>query len=89
VGSGRGGNKRDQQLCRADTHFEEGKMVTLPSSCSMGSSYLNKVELRNGCLSLGHPNSFIPSALNGSVYKPETGALDMEKVKSNWLQIFI
>lgn len=67
----------------AARHLEEGKMVTLLSSCSSGSSYLNKVELQNGCLSLGHANLFIPSTLNGSVYNPETGALDMEKVKSN------
>ena len=58
-------------------------MVTLLTSRSSGSSYLNKVELQNGCLSLGHANLFIPSTLNGSVYNPETGALDMERVKTN------
>ena len=58
-------------------------MVTLLSSRSSGSSYLNKVELQNGYLGLGHANLFIPSTLNGSAYNSETGSLDMEKVKTN------
>ncbi len=28
-----------------------------------GSSYLNRVELQNGCLTLAHANLFIPSTL--------------------------
>ena len=36
------------------------------STRSSGSSYKNRVELQNGCLSLGHASLFIPSALNGS-----------------------
>ena len=36
------------------------------STRSSGSSYKNRVELQNGCLSLGHANLFIPSTLNGS-----------------------
>lgn len=35
-------------------------MVTARSG---GASYLNRVELQNGCLSLGHANIFIPSTL--------------------------
>lgn len=31
-----------------------------------GGSYLNRVELMNGCLAKGHCNLFIPSTLNGS-----------------------
>ena len=38
-------------------------MVTTRSS---GSSFLNRVELQNGCLSRGHSNLFIPSTLSGS-----------------------
>ena len=33
---------------------------------SSGSSFLNSVELQNGCLSRGHSNLFIPSTLSGS-----------------------
>ena len=43
--------------------YTEATLVTLRSS---GSSYLNRVELQNGCLSLVHANLFIPSTLNGS-----------------------
>ena len=67
----------------AARHLEEGRMVTVLTSHSSGSSYLNKVELQNDGLSLGHANLFIPSTLNESVYNPETGALDMERVKTN------
>ena len=42
-------------------HMQEGKLVTLLSSRSSGSSHLNRVELQNGCLALGHCNLFIPS----------------------------
>ena len=38
-------------------------MVTTRSSSS---SFLNRVELQNGCLSRGHSNLFIPSTLSGS-----------------------
>ena len=37
----------------------------------------------NGCLALGHTNLFIPSTLGGSPYNPDTGLLDMERVKKN------
>ncbi len=43
-----------------------GKVATLLSTRCSGSSYLNRVELQNGCLSLGHANTFIPSTLGGS-----------------------
>ena len=42
-------------------HVEEKKAVTLVSSCNSGASYLNHVELQNGCLALVHTNLFIPS----------------------------
>ena len=46
-------------------HIE--KVATLVTSRSSGSSYLNRVELQNGCLSLGHSNTFIPSTLGGGL----------------------
>ena len=63
--------------------LEALKLATLLSSRSSGSSYLNRVELQNGCLALGHTNLFIPSTLGGSSFNPETGAVDMERVKVN------
>ena len=45
-------------------------------------SYLNRVELQNGCLSKGHSNTFIPSTLCGSPFNNE-GGLDEQKYKAN------
>ena len=42
-------------------HFTQKKVATLVTTRSSGSSYLNRVELQNGCLALGHSNTFIPS----------------------------
>ena len=64
-------------------HLSKGKIVTLVTSRSSGSSYLNRVELQNGCLSLGHANTFIPSTLKGSCVNLETGAVDNAKLKEN------
>ena len=50
---------------------------------SSGSSYLNRVELQNGCLSLGHAGLFIPSTLGGSCYDPESGELNEERLRKN------
>jgi len=41
--------------------IDKEKIVTLVTTRSSGLSFLNRVELQNGCLSLGHANTFIPS----------------------------
>jgi hypothetical protein len=64
-------------------HFTQGKVVTLLTTRSSGSSYLNRVELQNGCLSLGHANTFIPSTLGGSCMDPKTGKVDKQKLEHN------
>ena len=64
-------------------HLECKRLVTLVSSRSSGSSYLNRVELQNGCLALGHTNLFIPSTLGGSPYNPDTGLIDLDRVEKN------
>ena len=38
----------------AARHLKLGKLVTLVSTRPSGASYLNRVELQNGCLALGH-----------------------------------
>ena len=48
-----------------------------------GGSYLNRVELQNGCLALGHANLFIPSTLGGSCVDSATGKIDEKKLKHN------
>ena len=64
-------------------HLECGKLVTLLTSRCSGSSFLNRVELQNGCLSLGHSNLFIPSTLNGACIDQQTGKVDREKLRAN------
>ena len=58
------------------------KACTIVTTRHSGGSYLNKVELLNGCISVGHSNVFIPSTLNGPCYTDE-GSIDVEKVKLN------
>ena len=43
---------------------------------------MNKVELQNGCLALGHSNLFIPSTINGSNFDGN-GKLDKTQLKQN------
>ena len=64
-------------------HLENGNLVTMLSSRSSGSSYLNRVELQNGCIAQGHSNIFIPSTLNGACFTEETGKVDQDKVRAN------
>lgn len=66
-----------------DWHFTQEKVATLLTTRSSGSSYLNRVELQNGCLSLGHANTFIPSTLGGSCIDQKTGKVDEDKLKRN------
>jgi len=60
-----------------------GKVATLVTTRSSGSSYRNRVELQNDCLSLGHASTFIPSTLGGSCLDPDTGKMDEEKLGNN------
>lgn len=48
-----------------------------------GSSYLNRVELQNGCLTRAHSNIFIPSTLHGSPISTTTGKLDNDLLCKN------
>ena len=81
--SDEGPSHEEVQFYRTAHHLSKGKIVTLVTSRSSGSSYLNRVELQNECLSLGHANTFIPSTLKGSCVNPETGAVDNNKLKEN------
>lgn len=57
--------------------------MTLIGSRSSGSSYLNRVELWNGSLALGHTNLFIPSTIGGTVFNPHTGEIDDSLLRKN------
>ena len=77
-----GPGHEEVQFLWTQHHIATEKVVTLVTTRS-GSSYLNRVELQNGCLSLGHANTFIPSTIGGSCMDEATGKLDTEKVKRN------
>ena len=59
-------------------HLERPTAITLVTTRSSGASYLNRVELQNGCMALAHANLFIPSNLNGSCFDPQTGKVDQD-----------
>ena len=56
--------------------LKKATIATQVTTRSSGSSYSNCVELQNGCLTLGHSNTFIPSNFT-------TGKLDTEKYIRN------
>ena len=64
--SDEGPSHQEVQYFWTRDHLMNGRMATLVTTRSSGSSYLNRVELQNGCLSRGHSNLFIPSTLAGS-----------------------
>lgn len=67
-------------------HLEVPTHTTLVTARNSGASYLNRVELQNGCLSVAHANLFIPSNLNGSCFDPSTGKIDNQRLKTNMEQ---
>ena len=71
-------------------HLQMGRLATLVTAWSSGSSYLNRVELQNGCLIKGHSNLFIPSTLAGSCM--ESGQVNEDILKQSLelaIQIYI
>ena len=64
-------------------HLFKPTIATLITARSSGSSYLNRVELQNGCLALAHANLFIPSTLGGSCIDTKTGKMNREKYIAN------
>ena len=62
-------------------HLEKGYYATYVTARCSGQSYLNRVELQNGCLALGHSNLFIPSTLIGS--NMDSSKVNYEKLRQN------
>ena len=58
-------------------------IACLVTARNSGSSYLNCVELQNGCMALAHANVFIPSTLGGTCMDPNTGKIDKQKYENN------
>ena len=81
--SDEGPSHEEVQFYWTERHIAQSKVATIVTTRNSGASYLNRVELQNGCLALGHSNTFIPSTLGGSCIDPTTGNLDQEKLKTN------
>lgn len=54
------------QFLWTERHLEKRKICTVISSRHSGGSYLNEVELMNGCIAKAHANLYIPSTLSGN-----------------------
>ena len=64
--SDEGPSHEEVQFFWTRDHMLNVRLVTLVTTRCSGSSFLNRVEVQNGCLSRGHSNLFIPSTLSGS-----------------------
>ena len=73
-----GPSHEEVQFYWTERHIMKCKVVTIVTTRSSVSSYLNRVELQNGCLSLGHSNLFIPSTLSGSNVDRQQALLTMK-----------
>jgi len=80
-GSDEGPMHKEVQFFWTLEHLKNTRLVTLITARSSGSSYLNRVELQNGCLTRGHSNLFIPSTLSGTCM--ESGHINDQALKTN------
>lgn len=78
-----GPSHHEVQFYWCQRHILKNKFATLVTTRCSGASYLNRVELQNGCLSRGHAATFIPSTLAGSCINPNTGSIDQDKLCEN------
>ena len=62
-------------------HLEKGYYATYVTARCSGQSYLNRVELQNGCLGLGHSNLYIPSTLTGT--NMDSSKVNYERIRKN------
>lgn len=76
-----GPSHKEVQFCWTMLHISDGTEFTVVSTKHSGGSYLNRVELQNGCLSLAQCNLFIPSTLCGSNFS--VNGVDETKLEQN------
>ena len=69
------------QFLWTERHVTNNKTCTIVTTRHSGGSYLNRVELQNGCLALAHSHLFIPSTLNGHNFNEK--GLDSVKLRDN------
>ena len=82
-GNDEGPSHEEVQFFWTARHIETPTVTTLVTTRSSGASYLNRVELQNGCMALAHANLFIPSTLAGSCLDSTTGKVDPVKFRNN------
>ena len=80
--SDEGPSHLEVQFMWTERHLKMQKHCTVVTSRFSGGSYLNRVELLNGCLAVGHSNLFIPSTILGSNLGADSGT-DKEKLHAN------
>ena len=76
-----GPSHNEVQFVWTEHHLNTGKLCTIVTSRFSGGSYLNRVELQNGCLAQGHSNLFIPSTIHGSNLNDR--GVDQDKLRTN------
>ena len=76
-----GPKHHEVQFLWTERHLLEEKVATTAMTRHSGGSYLNRVEMQNGCLALAHSNLFILSTLTGS-NNSSTG-IDTERLLTN------
>lgn len=81
-GSDEGSSHTKVQFLWTEPHYSHPTKVTLVTTRSSGDSFLNRLELQNGCLARGHSNLFIPSTLCGVPYNG-AGEYDESKHPEN------
>ena len=77
----KGPNHLEVQFMWTEWHLKMNKTCTIVTSRYSGGSYLHRVELLNGCLTVGHSNVFIPSTILGSNFNAE--GIDQDRLESN------
>ena len=69
------------QFLWTERHIEKRRICTIVTSRHSGGSYLNEVELMNGCIAKAHSNLYIPSTLTGNNY--DSNGLNSGKLREN------
>ena len=78
-GSDKGRSHEEVQFFWTVHHINTPSVSTLVSAHNSGASYVNRVELQNGCQALAHANLFVPSTLGGYCLDSNTGKVHPEK----------
>ena len=76
-----GPSHHEVQFYGTERNFLLGKKATIVTTRHSGGSYINRVEMQNGCLTIAHSNLFIPSTLTGPNITGQ--GLDYDRLATN------